>query len=225
MDWTSVMAMKHKMKWLFSFVVLLNSGCNTPEPLGIAKPVASNCTEADLDDRFFRGVFSGKNEFNLADARGLSELLSSLGEPSLSCDVKADETYRLTYKPEHGDAFTIRAQRLENAYNVISSSITTRDATPRPTYQPLAPQSWEHLIRVMNGYNFWSRSPYPTPSTINSKVIVVHGPVWLLEGQRGGWYHAVSRESSFKEFEFDVPARTMFEIAGLEVPGVVKPRD
>jgi len=59
---------------------------------------------------------------------------------------------------------------------------------------------------------------------MNTTVIVLHGPVWLLEGQRDGWSHAVSIDSSFKEVEFDVPARTMFEIAGLAVPGVVKPR-
>jgi hypothetical protein len=59
---------------------------------------------------------------------------------------------------------------------------------------------------------------------MNTSVIALHAPVWLLEGQREGWYHAVSRDSSFKEVEFDLPARTMFEIAGLEVPGVVKAR-
>lgn len=213
-----------KNSWLFIVFLLVSWSCKAPETLGIAKRVANNCTESDLDARFFLGVFSAKNEFNLADARGLSALLGGLGEPSLSCDIQADETYRLTYMPEDGRAIVIRVERREAAYRLFMSAIPTRSSEPKSSNQSLPLQSWQSVIRTMNGYNFWSRSPYTTPSTINSKVIVVHGPVWLLEGQRGGWYHAVSRESSFKESEFDLPARTMFEIAGLEVPGAVRSR-
>ena len=46
----------------------------------------------------------------------------------------------------------------------------------------------------------------------------------LLEGQRDGWYHAVSRESTFLETDFHIPARTMFEVAGLEAPAIVRAR-
>jgi hypothetical protein len=198
--------------------------CSAPEPLGISTRVADKCTDAELDHRFFRGVFSGKNELNLTNARGLSELLVSFGEPSLSCDVDADEAYRVLYLPEDGDALTIRIERLEETYTVRVTSKPTADAAPRSREHAITPQAWEKVTRAIDGYNFWSRSPYPSPSTIPSGVIVLHGAAWLLEGQRDRSYHAVSRVSASNEADFDLPARALFEIAGLQAPGEIKPR-
>jgi hypothetical protein len=215
--------MRHINIICFSTLLLNGVGCTTTEPLGIARRVATSCAET-VDDRFFGGVFSGLNEHNSGAITGISTFLVNIGEPSLSCGVHASETYRLVYMPERGDPFAIRVQRHDDSDTVTISSTGSAPSTPRPSNQTLSRNAWEKVTNAMSSYNFWSRSPYASRSMIHSGVIVLHGPAWLLEGQRDGWYHAVSRVSAAKEREFDAPARSLFEVAGLPVPDIVKPR-
>jgi hypothetical protein len=214
----AVRCMKHLFIWVISLICVC---CATPETVGIARRVARSCNETNLDDRFFRSVFAASNEGNEANVLGVSTLLANLGEPSMSCGVETDEAYRLTFMPERGDAFTIRVERVGNTVT-LTISYATEGGVPKTNRQTVTPQAWEKLIGSIAEYDFWSRSPYPSPSTMNRGVVVFHGPAWLLEGQKKGSYHAVSRVSSFMERGFDMPARTMFEIAGLDVPTAVK---
>lgn len=211
-----------------TFVVVglsVMSACRMqPDVNGIATRVGNNCSELNLDDRFFRGVFSGANELELADTHGIPELLISLGEQSMSCDVKADEEYRLLYMPDRGGPLAIRAYHAKDRYGVTIASKFANDGAPKSVDLPLTSAAWEKITNAMTGYSFWDRLPYPSPAAINSGVIILHGPAWLLEGQRHGWYHAVSRTSAPMEAGFDTPARALFEAAGLEVPGSVMPR-
>jgi hypothetical protein len=204
--------------------MLCVASCSSRDPVGIAKPVTANCPNQELENRFFGDVFSGRNELKRAGVQGVPELLASFGEPSLSCAVHVSEAYRLVYMPERGDTLTIRAERHQSTYTVTVVSANSQSGAPNRRNDSLDSGAWSTLTNAISTYNFWSRSPYPTQSTIDRNVIVVHGQLWLLEGQNDGWYHAVSRASGSKEQDFDLPARTMFEIAGLEVPGIVKPR-
>jgi hypothetical protein len=195
-------------------------GCGADaQQLGIARRISESCAEQDSQRRFFRDVFPTTGNPSEGDPRGVADLLVKLGESSMSCTVDYEEGYRLTYIPQRGSVLAIRASKTENHFDV---TVSGGDSERRS--QSIDSEAWKKLTDAMSGYNFWSRSPLPSPSSIHHEVIVTHGQAWVLEGRVGKWYHAVSRLSSSKEPEFDVPARTLFEIAKLEIPGIVKPR-
>lgn len=187
------------------------SSCASPdETKGIARRTATNCSETKLTDRFFRGVFDTPEQEVEGDVTGVAEFLQSRGESSISCGAHADETYRLIYLPEGGNALSLRAQRRGDHYELIVFGHDTKSAS-----RLLDQADWNRLASAIERYNFWSRSPFPSPS-IHNNPIGLHGAAWVLEGQKGEWYHAVSRLSSFKEADFDRPAKAFFEIAKLD---------
>jgi hypothetical protein len=184
------------------------ASCNAQAEIkGIARHTENSCSEMKLDDRFFRGVFDTREQHIDGDVSGIAEFLQSVGEPSISCAVQTDEAYRLIFLPERGSSVALRAQRRDDRYELIVSRPQTKS-----TIHSLDQADWNKLTSAIEHYNFWSRSPYPS-SSIPDDSIELHGAVWVLEGQKGNWYHAVSRLSSFKEKEFDRPSKAFFDIA------------
>lgn len=205
-------------------IALICSNACTSDVHGLATQVQRTCGEQNTDETFFHGVLSHQDERREADARGVSKLLLALGEQSIACESDVDEVYRLAHMPEAGNALIIRAERIGRNYSLTLTPEARDGKASSKTTRQLSAAEWQSLTRAIRGYNFWSRPPYPSPTTISHDVIVVHGPAWLLEGRDTRWYHAVSRVSASKERAFDAPARTLFKLAGLEVPDIVKER-
>jgi hypothetical protein len=202
---------------------LLANGCST-ETHGIARRIHESCDRDSSEAGYFLDLFSREDDSTEARARDVWKLLVKLNEPPIACAGTAKEVYRMLYMPERARPFSIRAERVTSNYSVTVSREAGDGDSPRGTTRRLTAADWDSLTRAIDSYNYWSRPPHPTPTTMSHDVIVVHGPAWLLEGRENGWYHAVSRVSASKEPAFDAPVRTLFELAQLDVPQIIRRR-
>lgn len=203
--------------------IVFASGCNS-DTRGIAERIQGSCGQERSERTYFLDLFALENDSTEARARDVWKLLATLGEPPLACAGKGEEVYRLLYMPEGAASSVIRAERTKTTYTVTVRHESWDGNSPQSTTRNLSAAGWHLLIQAIDEYGFWSRPPHPAPATPSLDLIVVHGPAWVLEGRDSGWYHAVSRTSILKERAFDAPARVLFELAGLEVPGIIKSR-
>ena len=203
--------------------ILFASSC-TKDTRGIAQRIAGTCQQERSERTYFLDLFTREDDGTEARARNVWKLLAALHEPPLACAGEVEEVYRLLSMPEGATSSVIRAERTKTTYTVTVRHESFEGNSSQSTTKHLSKANWDSLIQAIAEYEFWSRPPHPAPATPGRDLIVLHGPAWLLEGHDQGWYHAVSRTSMSKERAFDAPARVLFELADLEVPGIITPR-
>jgi hypothetical protein len=129
------------------------------------------------------------------DPPGVSEALRLMDEAALAdvAELPDAVTYRLVLMPSFEPDVGIRVERRAERYH-ISVKVLARRNRVTPTKlvfreeRPLDAFDWRALERLIFDAHFW-RKPRQVART------GLDGTMWVLEGARYGFYHAVARWS------------------------------
>ena len=146
---------------------------------------------------FPREIFYRKNikgeEYLSFSHDWFSKFLFAMQEPSLYHESDDIETYRLTWLRSFDNPIVIRIIKQHGTFTVILKLCNGRGG-----YDPgelvvnlsrtISCMDWEVFQEHLATIDFWSMETW-------EDIIGFDGAEWLLEGQRDGHYHLVSRWS------------------------------
>lgn len=154
-----------------------------------------------------------------ADAGGLSFVpeLCAMGEPPLS--VTGPESYRFVWLKQQRNPVAVRVARAgtEGEIAVVSVEADAHDPTVKRRHEFTAgAEVWTALREHLAAADFWNLAGDPDEGERG-----LDGADWIIEGRRGGTYHAVVRWEP-KPGAFRAACEDLIKVAGLSFPAEIR---
>ena len=122
--------------------------------------------------------------------------------PVLPIDDRDAEIYRLTVIPAFFNPIKIRVEKHKTNYLLVAKRLSGQGGFDAGTLKvakqrKLTSAEFEHLTNLLRAANFWE-SPYllPRSDEPNEKgevTVCPDGSEWVIEGSKGGRFHAINR--------------------------------
>ena len=185
--------------------------------------VRAKCGAPDASDFFFpAGMFRQRDDATKALRREYSAMLSSTGQPSLSCGNSPQMGYRVIRIPHMPrEPVVIRITRSGEQTDVVvddSTGAVAGSATgSRSRHAQRASETdWRQLTTVLDRMDFWSTPQFQVRP--EQYGVPLHATTWILEGRDGERYHVVIRGLHEIQPEAVETFRLFFKIAGIPPP-------
>ena len=122
--------------------------------------------------------------------------------PVLPVDDRDAEIYRLTIIPAFFNPIKIRVEKRRTNYVLIAKRLSGQgdfDAGTLKTEKrrKITSAEFERLTDLLGAANFWE-APYlltrkDEPNEKGEVTVCLHGSEWVIEGSKGGNFHAINR--------------------------------
>lgn len=193
------------------------AGCQ--DVRGLARPIRTDCGHSQ-PERFFDDVFRGLPDSAIEIPIGSANMLEAMREPSLSCGADFDQAYRILFSAPSGMTMAIRVASTDGEATLFSVAFDRKlQKTLSRSERKLTDRDFREFLSAVDNFDFWVRSPSPTPTSTDTGLIVLHSGVWIFEGTADNWYHAIARGALPREREFNAIGKWLFTAADYEVPG------
>jgi hypothetical protein len=154
-----------------------------------------------------------------ADASGPSfeAELCAMGEPPLS--AAGPESYRFVWLKHQQNPVAVRVARASSPGEiaVVSVEADAHDPTVKRRHEfTAAAEVWTALREHLGAADFWNLAGDPDESERG-----LDGADWIIEGRRGGMYHAVVRWEP-KPGPFRAACEDLIKVAGLSFPAEIR---
>ena len=145
-----------------------------------------------------------------------------MNEPPL-WEIEAEEAYRLLWLRSFDPPIAVRITRKDRVYSLTAVALSQQRSAGFPrsiteqVFRHLSPGKWDQSVQLIDQSQFCS---LPTLDILN-RISSVDGATWILEGQRDGSYHVVTRSSPAAEGElsaFRAALIHLLQISKLELP-------
>jgi hypothetical protein len=156
-----------------------------------------------------------------------SNLLSFLGEPSLTCGAPpGEEIYRFVWSPSFDPPATVRITRVGDIYVLDAATSVVRDKTRyriKHIHRTLTQEEWSGATSLLEKLNFWNQPTYNEPpfavdNPRDGTVTITtskDGAQWVIEG-RADRYHVIDRWSD--DMVGTSIGLAFFRLANLGIP-------
>lgn len=144
--------------------------------------------------------------------------------PVLPVDEPGAEIYRATFIPTFYKPIKIRVEKRKNSVVLVAKRLSGMggfDAGKLETEKrrSLRPREWDRLLGLLKEAGFWEL-PFADeeagPNERGQETICLDGSEWMIEGVRGGKYHAVNRYCPEAK-RFEAIGLYLVKLSGLRV--------
>ncbi len=147
-----------------------------------------------------------------------SVIVNTFGEGPLFPAAPGTETYRFTWMRSFNDYVLIRVTQFGPVHSLHVKMGDLRDGDLLIDQRILlTPSQWQEFRRRLEQARFWSADRY----FLDGNFAYTDGAAWLLEGVRGGSYHALDVHSPEREGPagaFRAACLYLVELSGISIP-------
>jgi hypothetical protein len=138
-----------------------------------------------------------------------------MGEPPLS--AAGPESYRFVWLKHQRNPVAVRVARAGDETAVVSVEADAHDPTVKRRHEFTAGgEVWTALREHLAAADFWNLAGDPEEGERG-----LDGADWILEGRRGGMYHAVVRWEP-KPGPFRAACEDLIKVSGLAFPAEIR---